>query len=382
MSTKDWLEKDYYATLGLKKGASQEQIKKAFRKLARENHPDRHPGQAEAERRFKEVSEAHDVLSDPDKRREYDEARDLFGSGFRYPGAGRGGPSGGPAGVSLDDLLGGPGGGLGDLLGGLFNQAGPAPRGRGPRRGQDFEGEAAVAFADAAQGATVAVPLSSEAACPSCHGTGAKAGTTPRVCPACQGSGALHRQSGAFAVSEPCPKCLGRGLLVDDPCPDCGGSGRARSTRTIQVKLPAGVTDGQRIRVKGKGGAGANGGAPGDLYVQVHVSPHPLFGRQGDNLTLTAPVTYAEAALGAEIELPSLFNGNFRLRLPAGTPNGRVFRVRGKGIVGRGGPTDLLVTIEVQVPTQLPPAAQEALAAYAAVSGESDPRVKLRQVSR
>ncbi|MDR1078086.1 MAG: molecular chaperone DnaJ [Propionibacteriaceae bacterium] len=379
MTTKDWLEKDYYAILGLKQEASPEQIKKAFRKLARENHPDRHPG-PDSERRFKEVSEAHDVLSDPDKRKEYDEARALFGSGFRYPG----GPQpGGAGGVSLEDLMGGAGGGLGDLLGGFFNQAqAPHQRGRGPRRGQDFEGDATVPFVDAVRGATVGVPLGSEAACAACRGTGAKAGTATKLCPTCQGSGTLSRQSGAFAISEPCPNCRGRGLLVEEPCPACGGSGRARSTRTIQVKLPAGVTDGQRIRVKGKGGPGANGGPAGDLYVVVHVSPHPLFGRNGDNLTLTAPVTYAEAALGAEIEVPTLFDGGIRLRLPAGTPNGRTFRVRGKGVAGRKGPGDLMVTVEVQVPAELSPEAQEALAAYTALSAEPDPRAKLKQAQR
>jgi molecular chaperone DnaJ len=188
----------------------------------------------------------------------------------------------------------------------------------------------------------------------------------------------VSRQSGGFAVSEPCAQCRGRGLIVDDPCPDCGGTGRGRSTQTIQARIPAGVADGQRIRVKGKGGPGASGGAPGDLYVVVHVRPHPLFGRQGDNLTLTVPVTFAEAALGAEIEVPTLSGGSVRLRVPPGTPNGRTFRVRGKGIAKKTGPTDLLVTIEVQVPQALNPEAQEALLAYAHLAGDPDPRARLK----
>jgi molecular chaperone DnaJ len=385
MTTRDWVEKDYYAVLGVKKDATGPEIKKAFRKLARDNHPDRHPGDKAAERRFKEASEANDVLSDPDKRKEYDEARSLFGAGFRYPGAGAGAGGQGPAGaggVNLDDLF-GQAGGLGDLFGGLFGggaSSGPS-RGRGPRRGNDMEGEVTVSFANAAAGVTVGVPLSSDSACPKCRGTGARPGTQPRVCATCQGSGTVSRQSGGFAVSEPCAQCRGRGLIIDDPCPDCGGTGRGRSTQTVQARLPAGVADGQRIRVKGKGGPGASGGAPGDLYVIVHVRPHPLFGRQGDNLTLTAPVTYAEAVLGAEIEVPTLNGSPVRLRVPAGTPNGRTFRVRGKGFPKRSGPTDLLVTLEVQVPHALSPEAQEALQTYADLAGEADPRARLKVAS-
>ncbi|MDR0417484.1 MAG: molecular chaperone DnaJ [Propionibacteriaceae bacterium] len=382
MVSKDWLEKDYYAILGLKKDAGEADIKKAFRKLARDNHPDRHPDDKAAERRFKEASEANDVLSDPDKRKEYDEARALLGSGFRST---RGGPSAsGPmGGVNLEDLLGGAaggamGGGFGDLFGGLFGGGGAS---RGPRRGHDLEGEVTVSFADAAAGVTVAVALSADAACPTCRGTGARKGTQPRVCPSCQGSGTVTRQRGGFAAPEACGQCQGRGLVIDDPCPDCGGSGRGRPTRTVQARVPAGVADGQRIRVKGKGGPGAGGGAPGDLHVIVHVRPHPLFGRQGDNLTLTAPVTYAEAALGAEIDVPTLAGPSVRLRLPPGTPNGRTFRVRGKGIAKKTGATDLLVTVEVQVPHQLSAEAREQLQAYVRLAAEPDPRARLKVAS-
>ncbi|MDR1807170.1 MAG: molecular chaperone DnaJ [Propionibacteriaceae bacterium] len=383
MTTKDYLEKDYYAILGVKKDATPAEIKKAFRKLARENHPDQHPGDKQAEKRFKEASEAHDVLSDPDKRKEYDSARAMFGSGFRFPGTG-GRTGGAQANFNLDDLFGqfsGAGGTAGGGLGSFFDFFGGGAertsRSRGPRRGHDLEGEATVSFRDAAEGVTVSLPLTSDAACPTCHGTSFKQGTSPKTCPQCQGSGTVSRQSGGFAVSEPCSTCRGRGLVGED-CPDCAGTGRAKSTQTVQVRLPAGVSDGQRIRVKGKGGAGAGGGAAGDLYVVVHVRPHRLFGRSGDNLTLTVPVTFAEATLGAEIEVPTLAGGTVKLRVPAGTPNGRTFRVRGKGIQKKDGVTDLMVTVEVQVPHHLSAEAKAALEQFASLSHEPDPRAALK----
>jgi molecular chaperone DnaJ len=381
VTTKDWLEKDYYAILGVKKDASAADIKKAFRKIARDNHPDRHPGDKDAEQRFKEASEAHDVLSDPEKRKQYDDARSLFGAGFRFPGAGGGRP--GATTFNLDDLLGqftqnagGNSGGFSffDMFGGGNDRP---SRGRGPRRGHDLEGEVTVSFRHAAEGATMSVPLTSDAACLTCHGTGFKQGTAPKTCPQCQGSGTVSRQSGGFAVSEPCAKCRGRGLIGED-CPDCGGTGRAKSTQTVQVRIPAGVSDGQRIRIKGKGGAGAGGGAAGDLYVLVHVQTHPVFGRQGDNLTLTAPVTFAEAALGTTIEVPTLAGDTVRLVIPPGTPNGRTFRVRGKGIQKKDGPTDLLVSVAVQVPAALSQEAQDALRMYTELAHEPDPRAALK----
>ena len=289
MSTKDWIEKDYYKVLGVAKDAKPEEIKKAYRKLARENHPDQNPGNAAAERRFKEISEANDVLSSQDKRKEYDEARRLFGSGgFRFPGTGARQGAGGP---SVDDLFRNAGGGLGDIFGGLFNGGGPTTQTtrftttRGPRRGSDVEGEVTVDFVQAIEGVTVGMQMVSDTACEACRGTGARAGTVPRVCPTCEGSGMQTSTSGGvFAVTEPCRECRGRGMVVDDPCPVCHGSGRGKSTKTMQVRIPAGVTDGQRIRLKGRGGAGENGGAPGDLYVIVHVRAHKVFGRKGDNL--------------------------------------------------------------------------------------------------
>ncbi|MFT3875968.1 MAG: molecular chaperone DnaJ [Propioniciclava sp.] len=383
MSTKDWLEKDYYKVLGVSKDAKPEEIKKAFRKLARENHPDQNPGNEAAERRFKEVSEANSVLSDPKKRKEYDEQRSLFGAGFRFPGGGgRPGGFGGASGPSMEDVFRNATAGdqnISDLFSNLFGNTTSRRTTRQPRRGTDIEGEVSIDFTQAVEGTTVSMQTVSDAACASCRGTGAKAGTVPKVCTSCQGSGMKEaRSSSGFSIAEPCPDCRGRGLVVDDPCPDCLGSGRARSTNTMQVRIPAGVTDGQRIRIKGKGGAGESGGAPGDLYVLVNVRPHRLFGRKGDNLTLTVPVTFTEAALGAEIEVPTLNGPRVRLRVPPGTPNGRTFRVRGKGVrKSNGEHGDLLVTVEVQVPATLSSDATQALRAYADAVGATDPRAAL-----
>jgi len=296
VSTKDWLEKDYYKILGVAKDAKPEEIKKAFRKIARENHPDQHPGDAKAEARFKEASEANSVLSDATKRKEYDEQRSLFGGGgFRFPGAG-GQPGQFRQGqVNVEDLFRGATGGstdIGDLFGGLFGQGAGRATQKRPRRGQDIEGEATIDFVQAVEGTTVSLSTLSDAPCAVCHGTGARSGSTPHICPTCQGSGVL--MNGPFG-SEPCPECHGRGIVVNDPCPACDGSGRGKSAKTMQVRIPAGVTDGQKIRIKGKGAPGENGGPAGDLYVVVHVRPHHLFGRKGDNLTVTVPVLFTRA---------------------------------------------------------------------------------------
>ncbi len=378
MSSRDFLEKDFYKVLGVPKDAKPDEIKKAYRKLARQYHPDANKGDSAAEERFKEISEAYDVLSDEKRRREYDEGRALFGSGgFRVPG-GAGGPGGVP--FDLGDLFGGgaggpAAGGLGDLFGGIFG------RGRGgattaqPRRGADIESEVTLGFTEAIDGVTVPLRLTSEAACPVCHGTGAKAGTTPRVCPTCQGTGQTSRNAGGFAFAEPCRACRGRGLVVDDPCPTCQGSGRGKSTRTIQARIPAGVRDGQRIRLKGKGAPGERGGPNGDLYVVVKVTPHSLFGRVDDNLTLTVPVTFPEAALGAEVKVPTLGGPSVTLKVPAGTSNGRTFRVRGKGVGRRDGSRgDLLVTVEVAVPQKLSAEAADALEKFRAATAAENPR--------
>ena len=379
MSTRDFLEKDYYKTLGVTKGASADDIKKAYRKLARKYHPDANEGDAKAEERFKEISEAYNVLSDDKRRKEYDEARTLFGSGPRMPGSG--GQAGGYS-FDLGDLFGGSSGGgaggrLGDLLGGVFGSRGGTSQAR-PRRGADVETETSLSFSDAIEGTTVTLRLTGEGACKDCMGTGAKAGTVPRVCPACEGTGQGSRNLGSFAFSEPCKTCRGRGLVVDDPCPTCSGSGRAMSTRTIQARIPAGVADGQRIKIAGKGAPGERGGPPGDLYVRVHVQPHPVFGRSGHNLTLSVPVTVAEAALGAEIKVPSHGGMPVSLRIPPGTPNGRTFRVRGKGVRRKDGTYgDLLVTVNVQVPPELSDKARDALETFKDATAGGDPRAEL-----
>jgi len=381
VSQKDWVEKDYYKILGVSKSASAADIKKAFRRIARDNHPDQNPDDKTAEARFKEASEANDVLGDPEKRKEYDETRSLFGGGFRFNKPGQ---AGGQA-HGFEDLFRGAGGAgasgnISDLFGGLFNQ-GQTRRAtqRGPRRGADIEGEASLTFEQAVEGTTISLRTTSDQPCASCRGTGAKAGTLPRVCPTCEGSGMQSSQAGGvFQMSQPCVDCLGRGLIVDDPCPDCGGSGRGKSTKTMQVRIPAGVDDGQRIRLKGKGAAGENGGASGDLYVTVHVTPHRLFGRSGSNLTLEVPVTFAEASLGADIEIPTLGGPRVRLRIPAGTPNGRTMRVRGKGASKADGHRgDLLVTVKVAVPDELSDEAKAALQEYASKAHEQNPRIAL-----
>src|SRR6516162_10514702 len=381
MSTKDFLEKDYYKALGVSKTATPDEIKKSYRKLARKYHPDANKGDPKAEERFKEISEAYNTLSDVKRRKEYDDARSLFGSGgFRPPGQG----GAGGFGFDLGDLFGGgtdttttgSGGRIGDLFGGMFG-GGRSTQTR-PRRGTDVETEATLSFLDAIDGTTVALRLTGEDACPVCHGTGAKSGTVPRVCPTCQGTGQSSRNLGSFAFSEPCKECRGRGLVVDDPCPECSGSGRAMSTRTIQARIPAGVADGQRIKIPGKGAPGERGGPAGDLYVRVHVKPHPVFGRSGDNLTVTVPVTFAELALGAEIKVPSLRGVPVSVRIPPGTPNGRTFRVPGKGVRRKDGTTGgLLVTVEVMVPKDLNGKARSAIEELREATAGTDPREEL-----
>ena len=258
--------------------------------------------------------------------------------------------------VRPGDLLGnttggGGAGGLGDILGGIFNRGRTTTQQAPGRRGADVETEATITFMQSIDGVTIPLRMTSEQPCRSCAGTGAKAGTTPRVCPNCSGTGQVSRNEGGFALSEPCRECKGRGLVVDEPCPTCHGSGRAASTRTLQARIPSGVRDGMRIRLKGKGAPGERGGPAGDLYVIVHVKPHQVFGRDGDNLTVTVPVTYPEAVLGAEIKVPVLGGLPVTVKLPAGSANGRTLRVRGKGAPRKDGTKgDLLVTFEVAVP--------------------------------
>lgn len=376
MSNADWATKDFYKVLGVSKDASADDIKKAYRKLARANHPDSNPGDTAKHDRFKQVAEAYDVVGDPAKRQQYDDIRSApqFGGGFG------GGQGGGFGGFDLSDLLrdrgaagGGAGGqgGFGDMFGDLFgNRRQQRPR---ATKGADVESTVTIGFTDALEGVTIPLRLSSEAACPTCRGTGGKPGTKPHICTECEGAGYVTSSvGGAFSMNETCPACHGRQLVYDDPCPTCHGSGRGTSARTIQARIPGGVKDGQRIRLKGKGAPGENGGPAGDLFVTVKVAGHRVFGRRDDNLTIDVPVGFDELALGADIRLPTLGGAPVTLKVPAGTPNGRTFRVRGKGARKADGTYgDLLATVEVQVPASLDPAAREAVENYrAAVAGK------------
>jgi len=382
MTNTDWVNKDFYKTLGVAKDASPADVKKAYRKLARENHPDSKPGDKAAEERFKAVAEAYDVLGDDEKRKKYDEVRSMFSGGFAggFPGGGTtfGRPGAGGRDYDLGDLLGAQNGGFGDVLGDLFG-TGTARRGgtrSRARRGTDVEASATIGFREAVEGTTVSLRLSSEAPCTECHGTGARPGSMPHVCPECEGAGMKAASvGGAFTLNETCPACRGRGMVVDDPCPRCNGSGRGLSDRVIQARVPAGVKDLQRIKVRGRGAPGEHGGPPGDLYVTVKVAAHPVFGRSGDNLTVTLPVTFDEALLGAEVKVPTLTGPPVTVRVPPHTPSGRTLRVRGRGVPRRDGtPGDLLVTVEIDVPPRLSEDARAAVEAYRAATADHDPR--------
>jgi molecular chaperone DnaJ len=374
MSQADWANKDFYQVLGVAKDADQAAIKKAYRKLAKENHPDSKPGDTAAEARFKEVAEAYDVIGDADKRKEYDEFRTMvtsggFGGGFGgFPGGGY--PGGGPEGFDLSDLFGGLFGGGG----GGFGRRTPRPT-----RGADLESEASIDFIQSVEGTTISLRLSSDAPCPMCHGTGGKPGTKPHICPECEGSGmVVNSVGGGFSMNQTCPRCHGQQLIYDEACPTCHGSGRGRSARTVQARIPAGVKNGQRIRLRGKGAAGESGGPAGDLFVVVHVRPHPVFGRKGDSLTVDVPVRFDEAALGAQIKVPTLGGAPVTLKLAPGTPSGRTMRVRGRGAPRKDGSKgDLLVTVMVQVPKAPGADARAAIEAYREAVADTDPRAEL-----
>jgi molecular chaperone DnaJ len=347
---REWFEKDYYQVLGVAKNAPQAEIKKAYRKLAQKYHPDANPGDKAAEERFKEISAAYDVVGDETKRKQYDQVREMASSGFGpggFAGAGGSAPRGAGRRVRFEDIGFGGIGDLGDLFS-VFTGGGRA----GPTRGADLETEVGVSFEEAMQGTTVPVGIQGPAPCPRCGGSGAEQGTSPVTCPQCGGTGAVSVNQGFFQMSQTCPRCHGRGRVVEHPCSACGGSGSVRTTRRFQVRIPAGVKDGARIRLAGKGETGPGGGQAGDLYVVVRVAPHKLFGRKGNDLTVTLPVTYAEVALGANVSVPTM-NGAVTLKVPAGTQSGQTFRVRGKGAPKKGGRGDLLVTVEVEVPRKL-----------------------------
>jgi molecular chaperone DnaJ len=361
---REWFEKDYYAELGVSSNASEKEITRAYRKLAKQFHPDANPGDKAAEERFKDISAAHDVLGDAEKRKEYDQVREMVASGVGPGGPGGfgsfggGGPGFGGFGgnVRVEDL--GDLGDLGGIFGNLFSGRG-GRRGRnagpvGPQRGNDIETELHLDFLDAVHGVTTSVNITSEAPCHVCNGTGAKPGTFPERCPTCNGAGSVAVDQGPFSFSEVCPTCGGRGSVVKDKCKNCKGRGIEVRPRTVKVRIPAGVDDGQRIRVKGRGTPGVNGGPPGDLYVVVHVAPHPIFARSGKwDLTVKVPITFPEAALGAQVKVPTL-DGPVTVKVPPGTQTGKTVRVRGRGIPrASGDPGALLVTFDVVVPHEL-----------------------------
>jgi molecular chaperone DnaJ len=359
-----------YETLGVAKNASDDEIKKAYRSLARQYHPDRNPGDSGAEERFKEVQSAYDLLSDPEKRQAYD----TFGSaGARgFPGAG---PGGGGVRFEEFDL-----GSLGDLFGGMFGGGARRGSARMPTRGDDLETRVRISFEDSLQGAQVRVPVEAETVCSVCLGTGAEPGTSPVVCPQCAGRGVVSDSQGLFAFSQPCPRCQGNGTIVEKPCRQCRGTGRERTRKHYSVKIPAGAKSGTRVRLKGKGEAGRNGGPAGDLYVVVDVEPSPLFERRGSDLVLEVPVTYAEAALGASVQIPTP-DGPVSIKVPSGTESGKLLRVKGRGAPhlkgnGRG---DLLARVKVTVPKKLSKAEKEALEGLQKVSREN-PRERFAEV--
>jgi molecular chaperone DnaJ len=354
-----------YDTLGVKKGASAAEIKKAYRKLAAKYHPDRNPGDDSAEEKFKEVQTAYDVLSDPEKRKQYDR----FGSTDGRPGFdprnfdfGRGGN------FTITDL-----GDLGDLFGGLFGRGGTRVRRPEPERGADIEISVNVSFEDSLRGLETKIPVEVTTACRECGGTGAEPGTSPVICPQCNGRGVVAESQGLFALSQPCPRCRGNGTVVEKPCRKCDGSGRERRTRRYTVKIPAGVKDGTRIRLKGKGEIGAAGGPPGDLFVVTRVEPSKLFERRGADLVIEVPVTYAEAALGATVEVPTPYGGRVSLKVPAGTQDGHKLRIRGQGApkLDGSGKGDLIARLRVTVPKRLTKREREALEEFEKLSREN-----------
>jgi molecular chaperone DnaJ len=368
---REWFEKDYYKVLGVSDDASQKDITKAYRKAARESHPDTHPGDDKAEERFKDVSTAYDVLGDEAKRKEYDEVRRLGPAAGGFGGHGAPGAGGFNFNVGAD--------GLGDVLGQMFGRGrrgGGASAAAGPQRGADVEAILTLSFLDAAKGLTTTLHLTTDAQCSTCNGSGARPGTQPKVCSQCGGRGVVDDNQGFFSFQSSCRNCGGAGVVVEHPCATCHGSGVERRPRDVQARIPAGVADGQRIRLRGRGGPGRNGGPHGDLIVECKVTPHHLFSRDGDNLTLHLPITFTEAALGGEVDVPTLEGPPVTLRLRPGTPSGSRHRVKNKGIATAKHTGDLIVTVDVQVPTELSPEQQAAIEAFAAATTVS-PRQNL-----
>lgn len=364
-SQREWFDKNYYEVLGVSETAVPKDITRAYRKLAREFHPDANPGNASAEDKFKEISAAYDVVGDETKRAEYDEVRrqgPMGGMGFggARSGGGFNPGAGGYEGADLGDLLGGMFGGGGRR--GRQNQS----RGRAPQRGADLEATLRMTFREAFNGMETALHLTSDLPCGTCSGSGAKPGTAPTMCQHCRGSGVSDDNQGMFSFSSPCPVCGGAGSVITSPCGTCRGGGVEKRAREVKVRIPAGVDDGQRIKLKGRGGAGRNGGEIGDLYVIVHVDRDNIFGRDGKNLTINVPVTFAEATLGTKLTVPTLDGNPVTLKIPAGTPTGKVFRVKSRGVATKKTTGDLLVTVQVDVPTKITNEQRDALEAMAA----------------
>jgi len=362
---------DFYGVLGVEKSASQDEIKKAYRELARKWHPDRNPDDEAAEERFKEIQQAYDTLSDPEKRKQYDAGGQFAGFGAGgFPGGG--GFAGG--GFASD---------LGDIFSSFFRGRQQAP---GEQRGRDLETEVRLSFDQAMHGTQISVSVPTTGECPTCHGNGAKPGTSPRTCPRCEGTGIDAQSQGLFSISQPCPECGGQGTLIDDPCPTCGGSGITQETKRYRVNIPAGVHDGSRIRLAGKGEAGYRGGPRGDLYVTTRVAPSPVFKQRPDgNLEVDLPITVAEALQGATIEVPTL-DGTKTIRIPAGTQHGSVQRLRGEGpskptTAGSkaAGPSrgDIYYRIRIDVPKELSDEQREAVERLAESLNGQNPRASL-----
>jgi molecular chaperone DnaJ len=363
------LADELYKTLGVSKKATDEEIKKAYRKLARKYHPDRNPDDAEAEERFKEISAAYDVLGDPEKRKEYDEGGAFAGFGG---GPGGGAPFGtGPGGFGGFDF--------GDILGGVFNRGGGGRPQTQQVRGRDLETEVSLSFDQAINGAQISVTVPKAARCATCHGSGAKPGTSPKTCPRCEGRGVEAQGQGFFSISQPCSQCGGSGQIIEDPCPTCGGSGLTQQTKRLKVNVPAGVKDGTRIRLAGKGEDGPRGGPPGDLYVTTRVASSPIFRRlDGGNLEVSVPISVVEAIRGGTIEVPTL-NGTKRIKVAPGTKHGTVQRLRGEGPPkpkgsGRG---DIRYRLEIAIPADLSEEQSEAVEKLAEALNGSDPRAEL-----
>lgn len=339
-------KRDYYEALGVQKNASEADIKKAYRRMAMKFHPDRNPDDKEADTKFKEAKEAYEVLSDAQKRAAYDQ----FGHAGVDPAAGGfgGGAGFGGGGASFSDIF-------GDVFGDIFGGGRGGPGG-GPRvqRGSDLRYNLELSLKEAVQGTSAKIRVPTFVACETCGGTGAKKGTSPKTCGTCQGAGQVRMQQGFFSVQQTCPACHGRGAVISDPCTSCHGQGRIQEHKTLSVKVPPGVDTGDRIRLAGEGEAGENGGPPGDLYVQVHVKEHPIFQRDDANLYCEVPIAMTAAALGGELEVPTL-DGKVMLKIPAGTQTGKMFRMRGKGVKPvRGGPVgDLICRVTVETPVNL-----------------------------